>query len=198
MYTNVSLDEIQKKVKRLTNPFLKQLPYTWNEDIPYENYNGVNMTVNKNGGEILKIRKLQKVGKDGSGTYLYWGYIYNTPEETDNDIEDLDKYAFPVCFESYRRLTDISKDGDIQEIGALLKMLSREENFKKNNTIKYVGHLFKKYKRNEKGELEARVKYKRHLVSDSLAIQKQIEKLQREYKEKLTDIDNRTDNANAR
>lgn len=184
MYTNVRLDEVQKKLEKLNNPYLKQLKYTWIEDKPFENYDGVNMSVEKNTGDTLRIRQLKKVGKDGSGTYLYCGYIYNASNEKDAEIKDLEKNAVPVCFESYKKLEDIAKDNNLNEIKAVLQLLSEPKNFEKFKTVRYIGHLYTKTKTNEKGEKEEKLKISRYLVSDSPAIQKQIEKLQKEYAQK--------------
>ena len=42
--------------------------------------------------EILRIRALNKIGKDGSGTYLYSGYIGNTPNENIPININIDKF----------------------------------------------------------------------------------------------------------
>ncbi|MBR3255922.1 MAG: hypothetical protein IKF97_06940 [Clostridia bacterium] len=198
MNTNLSLDEIRKKVKRIEKPFLKQLPYKWIDDIPYENYDGVNVNLEmKEGGDVIRIRQLKKVGKDGSGTYLYWGYIYNTSDEENEEIKDLDKEAYPVCFESFKKLADIAKDKDMDEIESLLMFLSYESNFKRSNTVNYIGHLVAEKKETKK-EIITEYRAIKNQRSKSPAIQKQIEKIQRDYIQNSLNTDDRKDEEDAR
>ena len=198
MHTNVKLGDIQKKVKRLNNPYLNQLGYTWEGKKPLENYNGVNTSLeetNKNSGDVLRIRKLVKVGKDGSGTYLYWGYIYNTSEENDPEIKDLDKYAVPVCFESYKRLEDIAKDNDEDEVRAFLDFMSRTSNFEKTNTVKYIGYIYKKTIETETEIIDQFMEYSGE-ESESSAIRARIKEIQSDYLYKKNNPDNSGNNGN--
>ena len=192
MHTNVVLGDIQKKIKRINNPYLKKLKNTEVDKKIYENYDGINTSLdetNKHSGDILRIRQLEKVGKNGSGTYLYWGYIYNTDEEENLELKDLDKYAVPVCFESYKKLEDMAKDKDQDEIYAFLDFLSNPSNFKKSNTVKYIGHFFKKTIETKKEIIEEFKAYTEPR-STSLAIQLRIEKIQKDYLENHDNSDN--------
>lgn len=197
MHTNVRLDEVQKRIERFNNPYLKQLPYTWIENKPLENYDGINLSIEKNTGNILRLRNVKKVGKDGSGTYLYWGYMYNSFEETNPEIKDLDKGAVPVCFELYKRLEDIAKEKNEDETIALLTFLSNPDNFKKSNTVKYIGHFFKKTIENKK-EIIEEYRASTEKNSNSPTIQKQIEKIQRDYIQNSFNTDDRKDQEDAR
>ena len=132
-------------------------------------YDGVNV----NTGEILRIRGLESQGKDGSGTHLYFGYIYNTENEDDADlsIEQITqmKGTAAVCFELPKSLTDIVRDENQDEIKRVLQLLSDERNFGDDNKLKYIGGVDKDWKvtRNEK--------------PSSLAIQLRIEQLRTKF-----------------
>ena len=181
MHTQVETSEVQKKLELLNNPFLKRKEDTVVNEKSFENYDGVNMAIENNTGDIIRVRQLKKLGRDGSGTYLYFGYIYNAYNEKSKEIVDLDKYAMPVCFETYKKLEDIANDNNKNEIIALLHLLSEPKNFEKYHTVRYIGHLYEKEIPNEEGKKVKKLKISRHLVSDSPAIQKQIELLQRDY-----------------
>lgn len=131
------------------------------------NYDGINVR----NGDILKIRQLEKVGKDESGTYLYSGYIQSTFDK--DEVERLGyetPYGIPVCFATDIRVEDIVNTQDIQEVYSLLTMLSAEENFRNaNGMLNYIGKL-DKYNR-----IDPRIS------STSNTIQNTVEKLQQEF-----------------
>lgn len=104
-------------------------------------YNGINVR----NGDILKIRQLEKVGKDENGTYLYSGYIQSVFDKDEYEsLGDETPLGIPVCFATDMRVEDIVHKQDIQEVYSLLTMLSAEDNFRNNNGIlNYIGKLDK-------------------------------------------------------
>ena len=178
------LDEIQKKARRIDNVSFNKLENTDIGDISYENYNGVNMDLNnEHGGDVLRIRKLQKVGKevirkaDGKTIkkviYLYSGYIYNTKDENDREITDLDKEAYPVCFETSIKLEDIAKKDIKKEKSSFLKFLSEKENFERKQTVNYIGYFYLKFIKDGDGIIEE-CWYSKGKISSSPTIQRKI------------------------
>lgn len=156
------------KKDRLENPYLrKREEYRIGSRI-YENYDGINV----NTGDILRIRKLDKVGKDGSGTYLYQGYINSTPNEYDAEIFDKKKpVGIPVCFELSNRISDIERTNEPQEIKKLLELLSSVDKYTDCHKLLYIGGIDKQ------GNLY------RKQQPDSLAIANTVKKLEREFNE---------------
>lgn len=94
------------------------------------------------GGDILKLRKLNKVGKDANNIYLYTGYISTTPNEYDSEV--LLKTARPmgraVCFASDRKIEEILQSNDIGDLKTLLTALSLPSN-EKNEALEYIGRI---------------------------------------------------------
>ena len=87
----------------------------------------------------------------------------------------------PVCFELYRRLDDIVKDGNTTEIEAILKFLSAPQNFKGSGKMNYIGHLNQITNINQYGEIERYIVEEREEKSSSPTIERQIKKLQGDY-----------------
>lgn len=164
---NSYMERMQKvREERKANPTLKNPFKTRGKAKDYDNYDGVDLTT----GDILRIRKVDKVGKDGSGTYLYSAYLNRTPNEDDVEMFDVeDPMGYPVCFELPRRLADIVKEGNISEITQVLTMLSDERNFQDMEQLTYIGEIDKDGQVNRREE------------SLSSAIQLRIEAMQREY-----------------
>lgn len=130
-------DEI--KMARIDNPYLRQVEPNYVIDgKTYSDYNGIDMT----NGDILKIRKLNKVGKDANNIYLYTGYISTTPNEYDPEV--LSKTARPmgraVCFASDRKIEEILQSNDIGDLKTLLTALSLPSN-EKNEALEYIGRI---------------------------------------------------------
>lgn len=194
------LDEVQKRAKRIDNLFLKKIQDTLIDNVLCENYDGVNLNLeSENSGDIIRIRNLRMVseeiikGKDGKTikkvSYLYSGYIYNTPDENDREITDLDKEAYPICFESSRKLEIMVKNNIKREIKNFLEFLSKQENFEREDTIKYIGHFYTKFKEDLDG-IMVRCWYTQDKQSTSPTIQREIEKIQKDYLIKKGHSDN--------
>ena len=129
--------------QRISNAEIRQKSeYYYNKDGKRcRDYDGINVR----NGDILKIRQLEKVGKDENGTYLYSGYIQSTFEKDEAErLGNEVPYGIPVCFATDMRVEDIVHKQDIQEVYSLLTMLSAEDNFRNNNGIlNYIGKLDK-------------------------------------------------------
>lgn len=129
------------RMDRINNPYLKQVGPNYVVDGKiYSDYNGIDMI----GGDILKLRKLNKVGKDANNIYLYTGYISTTPNEYDPEV--LSKTARPmgreVCFASDRKIEEILQSNDIGDLKTLLTALSLPSN-EKNEALEYIGRINK-------------------------------------------------------
>ncbi len=122
---------------RKAHPFLQSQGVYPDGKTSVESYDGINI----NTGDILRIRGVNKVGKDGSGTYLYSAYIYNTPNQTDVEFFDITPLAYPICFELPKRLEDIVKSGNPKEIQSVLKLLSDPKNFEDKERLSYIGEI---------------------------------------------------------
>lgn len=126
----------QEVAQRLSNPTLRTVGRTQVGDKIYSDYDGINVA----NGEVLRLRNVDKVGKDGSGTYLYSAYINSTPNESDVELVNGNRpFGYPVCFTLEKRLEDIVAGGNPVEIKAVLAMLSSPENFKDTNSLVYAG-----------------------------------------------------------
>lgn len=129
----------------------------------YENYDGVDLIT----GDILRLRKVDKIGKDGSGTYLYSAYLSKTENEYDVEFLD-DSTGYPVCFEMSKRLSDIDSK-NTQELFSILTMFSDPRNFENQEQLTYIGEFDKK------GQIN------RNKQSSSNAIRLKIQSMQKEY-----------------
>ena len=148
-----------EKNERLENPFLGG---------DSEKLNGVNI----NDGNILRIRRLNKVGKDENGVYLYTSYIdsvfkQDEPEVLNPNQEALGKY---VCFATNRRVEDIVKKQNPEEIRSLLQLLSLENNMnhQPNGCLNFIGSLYN-------GNIS------RDINNVSANIRDKVEEMQKEY-----------------
>lgn len=104
----------------------------------YMDYDGIDLV----GGDVLRIRKVDKIGKDGSGTYLYSAYLNKTPNEYDVEfLSEEEPAGYPVCFTLEKRLEDIVREGKTQEINTLLSLLSNSRNFENNEQLVYIGGI---------------------------------------------------------
>lgn len=152
--------------KRLENPYLRKTGQYRIDGKIYEDYDGINTQT----GDILRIRKLDKIGKDGSGTYLYQGYINSTPNEDDAEILDRGKpMGIPVCFDLPKRFSDIEKTNNPQEIQKILQLLSSVDKYANHEQLIYIGGIDK----------QGNIYHKQE--PDSLGIANAIKRLIREF-----------------
>lgn len=132
-------------------------------------YDGVNFVT----GQVLRIRGLNHIGKDGSGTHLYSGYIYNTENKDDADlsIEWIAQMngAARVCFELPKSLLDIVKEGNLDEIKQVLQLLSDKRNFGETDKLKYIGGIDNDWQitRNKKSSSPAIQRIIQKLIANS-------------------------------
>lgn len=158
--------QMQETMKRrIENPYLRKVRQYKIGGKTYEDYDGINIQT----GDILRIRRLDKVGKDGSGTYLYQGYVHSTPNQ--DDVEFLDKavMGIPVCFDLPKRFSDIEMDNNPEEIRKILELLSDAEKYSNREGLSYIGGIDKKGKINHNTE------------PDSFGIANAIKRLTQEY-----------------
>ena len=175
-----NIEERKQRLEKANNPYLKEVnKYDKNGKVCYD-YDGINTSKEEYSGYILRIRELEKVGKDGAGTYLYKGLINNTPNESDVELLN-HRASTPVCFELYRRLEDIVSDNNPQEINSVLDFLSNPRNFANKDRLNYIGHLDQKLERMPDGKLEWKPIEIREPESNSPAIASQIKSMQREF-----------------
>ncbi len=169
----------QEVAQRLSNPTLRWTGRSQIGDKVYSDYDGINVV----NGEILRLRNVDKVGRDGSGTYLYSAYISSVPNEHDAELIGEN---YPVCFTLEKRLEDIVAGGNPVEIKAVLAMLSSPENFKDMNSLVYAGKT-DKYGRaiNEEkmGEETKRIFESSAIGKTIQAMKKQFERDQRPRQE---------------
>lgn len=151
--------------KRRENPYLRKVGQYKIDGKTYEDYDGINVET----GDILRIRRLDKVGKDGSGTYLYQGYVHSTPNE--DDVEFLDKALMgtPVCFDLPKRFSDIEIANNPEEIRTILELLSNADKYSNREGLSYIGGIDKNGKISHNAE------------PDSLGIANAIKRLKQEY-----------------
>lgn len=115
--------------------------------VDYSNYDGTNV----NTGEILRIRRMEKLGKDETGRYLYRAYLENVRHEW--DAEMMDSNAVPVCFSIDKRAEDILKENNPAEKQQFFKLLSQEKIFKNNNDyMNYIGAMDRQGNIEQNGE----------------------------------------------
>ena len=151
-----------------------------NKDRECFNYDGINVSDGDERGYILRIRQLENRGIDGSGTYLYSGYICSTGDESDVEFNDY-RTSTAVCFELYRSLENIVEDNNPQEIQNVLNFLSNPNNFKNNDKLNYIGHLDRVTEIQPNGEIKRTVVERRLGESNSPAIAAQIKIMQQEF-----------------
>ena len=143
----VNIEEINRNTdlerqQRLNNPFLTDMGRSVRNP-ELLNYNGVNLT----NGDILKLRNLNKVGKDENGVYLYQGFIDSSMDNSSKIGGDnyIGGNYVPICFTTTKKIEDIVRSQNINEINSMLSMLSNPQIFMEQYCSKkqmnYIGHL---------------------------------------------------------
>ena len=131
--------EKQVKFNRINNPYLTQVNKNKINGITYKDFDGVDIQ----SGEILRVRHLEKVGKDDEGTYLYTAYVDSTSDE--NNVEFLDEKEYlmkqPICFTTDKKVEDILNDNNIEELKNLLYLLSTPNSKNLKHTYE-LGELY--------------------------------------------------------
>lgn len=160
------VEQMQETMRnRIENPYLRKVGQYKINGKTYEDYDGINLKT----GEILRIRKLDKVGKDGNGTYLYQGYVNSTPNEDDVEFLGEAQIGIPVCFDLSKRFSDIEKTNNPEEIKRILELLSDSDKYGNRESLSYIGGIDKNGKLSHNAEPE------------SLAIANSIKRLVQEY-----------------
>lgn len=135
-------DELKKS--RMQNPFLNRIDNSMDQTGKmYNNFNGVNI----NTGDILRIRNLDKLGKDENGNNLYQAFIANTSREDfrvfNNDY--IGGNYVPICFTSKKEIEDIVAQQDNYDINSVLELFSQPQIFNEeccpDDQLNYIGSL---------------------------------------------------------
>ena len=176
---NNNYEKEMKRIReqRVSNPVLENKRAYKINGKTYMDYDGIDTC----GGEILRLRKVDKVGKDGEANYLYSAYISKTPNEDDVEFLNGDNPAgYPVCFTLGKRLEDIVNQKSKSEIDTLLELLSNPYNFIEPNRLAYIGNIDKN------GRINLPSSEDRFDNKDSLtAIGIKIRAMQQEYARKI-------------
>ena len=141
--------------ERLNNPFLTPT---------INGYNGVNM---KN-GDILRMRYIDKVGKDKKGTYLYTARVDSTPSESDAEILDEELFGQPICFTTDKKIENILKEYNVEQLKNFLRLVSFDG--EKQDRLIFMGDF-------SNGQISGK-----ELKDLSGALKSTIEEKQREYR----------------
>ncbi len=182
--TKVDEEEYKKKQeeirRRADNPYFDCVNKNIGQDgkVRYD-YEGINTSDSELRGYIIRLQNVEKIGKDGSGTYLYSGRIENT-SDIDNAQIFYDFSCNNICFELYGRLDDIMNSGNPKEINALLKFFSNPKSDNDNRELKYIGGLEK---------IDGEMVEFRGEEPLSSAIAYKVKGMQKEYKDKMQNMD---------
>lgn len=128
----------RERAGRLASPELKSLGSYGSSGKQYSDYNGTDMVT----GDFLRLRQVDKVCKDASGTYLYSAYVDRTSSEHNAEFLGASEPAGSfVCFTLPGRLEDFVKSGDKARITQVLQLLSDPRNFENEGHLTYVGGI---------------------------------------------------------
>ncbi len=146
---------------RLSNPTIqgKGKPNGRGE---YEEYDGVDLQT----GDILRLRKVNKICKNSSGQYLYTSYVNTVEHEHDAELfnEEGEPRGKLVAFVLPGRLQDFVNAGNSNQIRAILNLLSVGKNLAREGQMTYIGQL------DERGK-----------ISDEMPMASKISEMQQNY-----------------
>lgn len=126
------------RAQRKSNPYLTSLGSYTPSGKTYTDYDGID-TVK---GDFLRVRQVDKVCKDESGTYLYSAYVDRTSNEHNAEfLGEHEPAGSFVCFTLPGRLEDIVKSGDQTRITQVLDLLSDPRNFENEGHLTYIGGI---------------------------------------------------------
>lgn len=160
------------KIKRMKNPYLKiNKNYIANDGKRYCDYDGINVL----NGDILRLRKMNRVGHDENGTYIYTGYVESV--QTEDDVEMLLKdgipSGMPICFASDKKIEEIIQSDNPNDLKSLLALLSQSEELTDDKEyLNYIGKI-DKYNTMDK-----------NIGNTTKTIQSTVKKLQQEFYQK--------------
>ena len=124
----------EQRRQRINNPYLTEVYKYVIDGKEYTNYDGINLST----GQILRLREVNKVGKDQFGTYLYSCYISNT--DNTHDVEILSgPSGRPVMFISDKKIEKIIASNNVQELCSFLKFLSKVTTTGNASRLDYIG-----------------------------------------------------------
>jgi hypothetical protein len=126
--------EIRKNIIKLE----EQLRYKIGEKV-YNDYEGTDTLE----GKILKISKLDKIGKYEEKIYLYSAFVEKF-DKIDDEKKELQNIPFglPVIFTSVKEIEDVVKRQNPEELKIVLDLFSKmpQENLNKNK-FNYIGGI---------------------------------------------------------
>lgn len=126
------------RAQRKSNPYLTSLGSYTPSGKTYTDYDGID-TVK---GDFLRLRQVDKVCKDSSGTYLYSAYVDRTSSSMNVEfLGEHEPVGSFVCFTLPGRLEDIVKSGDQTRITQVLDLLSDPRNFENEGHLTYIGGI---------------------------------------------------------
>lgn len=166
----------RERAQRKSNPELTSLgSYNPGGKI-YTDYDGTDMIT----GDILRLRQVDKVCKDSSGTYLYSAYIDKAQHNFDAVfLGESEPAGCYVCFTLPGRLEDIVKSGDKTKITQVLELLSDSRNFQNEGHLTYVGGI------DRNGMID------RSTQPTSVPLANRVQKMQQDYEQRNAQFNQR-------
>lgn len=161
-----AINEEKIRKARIQNPTITEINRINDNGKVLVDYNGTDIV----NGDILRLRSVNKVGKDESGTYLYSAYVSKAFHDYDVEMINGDEPggAF-VCFTLPGRLEDMVRNGNKQQISSILTLLSDTRNFNNPNSLTFIGGI------NSQNEVDTR-------TTPSYGIMNVIQRMQQNYR----------------
>lgn len=168
-------EQVTKKQEERKNEIEleEQFRYKIGEKI-YSDYIGIDTQ----SGKILKVNKLNKIGKDSEETYLYSAFVEKVQEDNQPKtmLEGVPE-GFPVIFTLKEKIENIVENGDLVQIKKVLDLISKvpTEHLQKG-AMTFIGGI------NEEGTIY------RDAQSCSIDITKKINEEKQEFKKNIETI----------